>query len=141
MADFKLISQFMKSFDFNSPSVPELFFRQENNPAKIDVDIDLQIKSSENKLYMVDLLTKLNSKLETEDKIVFSINSVFSALVQIEKDMSEEELKHVLLVDVPTQIFPSVRAMVLMASGESGFSPLQMQVVDFEDQYNKTQKA
>jgi preprotein translocase subunit SecB len=125
--------------EFDSPSVPELFFNQENTQAKMDINLDIQIKSSENKLYMVDLLTKLHSKLES-GKTVFTIDSVYSALVQIEKEGKEEDLKHTLLVDVPAVLFPAVRALVLRATAESGFPPFAMQIVDFEELY-KSKKS
>jgi len=134
MAQFKMISGFLKKLTFDSPSVPELFFKQENTQAKMDINLDIQIKSSENKLFMVDLLTKLHSKLEN-DKTVFEIDCVYSALVQIEKDKGEEDVKRTLLVEVPNLLFPNVRAIVLRMTAESGFPPFQMQVVDFEDLY------
>ena len=129
-----MISGFLKKLTFDSPSVPELFFKQENTQAKMDINLDIQIKSSENKLFMVDLLTKLHSKLEN-DKTVFEIDCVYSALVQIEKDKGEEDVKRTLLVEVPNLLFPNVRAIVLRMTAESGFPPFQMQVVDFEDLY------
>ena len=137
MAQFKLISSFLKKLSFDSPSVPELFFKQENTQAKMDINLDIQIKSSENKLFMVDLLAKLHSKLDDAKaaKTVFQIDCVYSALVQIEKNKDENDLKHTLLVDVPAQLFPNVRALVLRATAESGFPPFQMQIVDFEELY------
>ena len=87
MAEFKLISQFLKSLSFNSPSVPELFFKQENTQAKMDINIDIQIKSSEKKLYMVDLVAKLHSNLEKPAKTVFLIEAVYSALVEVQKEI------------------------------------------------------
>ncbi|MDR3208705.1 MAG: protein-export chaperone SecB [Rickettsiales bacterium] len=134
MVKYNMIQQFLKKFSFDSPSVPELFFKQENTQAKMDINIDIQIKSSENKLYMVDLLTNLHSKLDG-DKTVFTIDCVYSALVQVEKKEKEDDLKHMLLVDVPTMLFPAVRALVMRATSESGFPPLQMQIVDFEELY------
>lgn len=140
MAQFKLVlSGFVKKLSFESPSVPELFFKQDNTQAKMDINLDIQIKSSENKLYMVDLLTKLHSKLD-DGKTVFQIDSVYSQLVQIESDNGEEDVKHTLLVDVPTLLFPNIRAMVLRLTAESGFPPFQMQVVDFEELYKEKNK-
>ena len=103
----------------------------------MDINIDIQIKASENKLFMVDLITKLHSKLEDPkgDKTVFTIDSVYSALVQIDDNKNEEDLKRTMLVDVPALIFPNVRAIVLQITAESGFPPFQMQIVDFEDLY------
>ena len=134
MAKFKMISGFLKKLSFDSPSVPELFFKQENTQAKMDINLDIQIKSSENKLFMVDLLTKLHSQLE-KSKTVFVIDCVYSALVQIENDKGEEDVKHTLLVDIPGLLFPNVRALVLRLTAESGFPPFQMQAVDFEELY------
>jgi preprotein translocase subunit SecB len=122
--------------------VPELFFNKEDTQAKMDINMDIQIKSSENKLYMVDLLINMRSKLENDkgEKTVFSVDSVYSALVQIEKSENEEDLKRALLVDVPAQIFPAVRALVLQATAESGFPPFFMQMIDFEEVYKKNKK-
>ena len=54
MAKFNIISQFLKDFSFENPNVPELFFKQENTQAKLEINIDIQIKGSENNLFMVD---------------------------------------------------------------------------------------
>jgi preprotein translocase subunit SecB len=88
---------------------------------------------------MVDLIAKLHSKLDNS-KTVFQIDAVYSALVQVEKDKGEEDIKHSLLVEVPTQLFPNIRALVLRATAESGFPPFQMQIVDFEELYKEKGK-
>ena len=84
MAKFNIMSQFLKDFSFENPNVPELFFNQENTQAKLEINIDIQIKGSENNLFMVDLITKVHSKLEAVDKTVFMIESTYSGLVQME---------------------------------------------------------
>ena len=43
MAKFNIISQFLKDFSFENPNVPELFFKQENTQAKLEINIDIQI--------------------------------------------------------------------------------------------------
>ena len=136
MAEFKLISGFLKKLNFDSPSTPELFFKQDDTQAKMDINIDIQIKSSENKLYMVDLVTKLNSGLES-GKVVFTIDIIYSGLVQVDNQKDEEDLKRTLLIDIPRNLFPNVRSMVLNTTAESGFPPFQMAVVDFEALYQE----
>jgi preprotein translocase subunit SecB len=135
MAKFKFLSSFLKKIHFDSPSTPELFFKQENTLAKMDITIDIQIKSSENNLYMVDLIIGLNSMLES-GKVVFKIDLVFSGLVQIEGAYDEEELKCILLIDIPHILFPDARSLILNITAASGFPPFQMQVVDFKELYN-----
>ncbi len=140
MAKFKIISQFLKDFSFESPNVPELFFKRENTQAKLEINIDLQIKGAENNLFMVDLITKVHSKLDEGEKSIFLIESTYSGLVQMDESKDEEDKKRALLIDVPTLLFPSVRALVVRATAESGFPAFVMQPVDFKKLYEDKQK-
>ena len=135
MAKFNIMSQFLKDFSFENPNVPELFFNQENTQAKLEINIDIQIKGSENNLFMVDLITKVHSKLEAVDKTVFMIESTYSGLVQMEEEKDEEVKRRTLLIDVPTLLFPAVRALITRVTSESGLAPFAMQPVDFAQLY------
>lgn len=141
MQKFNIISQFVKDISFESPNVPELFFKQdnENNQAAVKMDVSINIKASENNVYMVDLVTKVHSKLEKLDKTIFLIESTYSGLVQCE-EKDEESLKRILLIDVPTLLFPAVRALVTRLTSESGMSPFNMQFFDFTALYENNQK-
>ena len=92
---------------------------------------------------MVDLITKVHSKLEAGDKSIFLIESTYSGLVQMEEEKDDEKKKRTLLIDVPTLLFPSVRALIARLTSESGFPTFVMQPVDFaklyEEKNNKKQ--
>ena len=140
MAKFNIISQFLKDISFESPKVPELFFKQDgNSAAKSEINIDIQIKGAENNLFMVDLIVKVHVKLDNGDKTIFMIDSTFSGLVQMEEEKDEEAKKRTLLIDVPTLLFPSVRAMIVRLTSESGFPILTLQPVDFAKLYEEKQ--
>jgi preprotein translocase subunit SecB len=106
----------------------------------MDINLDIQIKGADNNVYMVDLLVKLHSKLEAGDKSIFMIESTYTGLVQAEKTENEEELKKTLLIEVPQLLFPSIRAIILRMTGESGFPPFAMQPIDFEKLYEEKNK-
>ena len=137
MANFKIVSQFLKDISFESPNVPELFFKSDNGAAKMEINIDLQVKGAENNIFMVDLIVKAHSKLEQEDKSIFLIESTYSGLVQLEGEQDEETKKRTLLIDVPTMLFPAVRALVTRLTSESGFPAVSMQPIDFEALYEQ----
>lgn len=140
MPKFNIISQFLKDISFESPNVPELFFKQDASPAKLEINLDINVKGSENNLYMVDLITKVHSKIEKDNKSVFLIESTYSGLVQCdEKD--DEVKKRLFFIDVPTLLFPAVRAMVTRLTAESGFAAFTMQPVDFAQLYEQKQAA
>lgn len=141
MSKFNIISQFLKDISFESPNVPELFFKQGegNGQAKLEINIDIQIKGAENNLFMVDLIVKVHSKLDSGDKSIFMIDSTYSGLVQMEEEKDEEVKKRTLLIDVPTMLFPTVRALVTRLTAESGFPAFTMQPVDFAQLYEQKQ--
>ncbi len=142
---FNIISQFLKDISFESPNVPELFFKQENAQAKMEINMDIQVKGAENNLFMVDLITKAHSKLDmgenVEGKTIFLIESTFSGLVQMEDNKDEEARKRTLLIDVPTLLFPAVRSLITRLTAESGFPAFTMQPVDFVALYEQKQGA
>ncbi len=140
MPKFNLISQFLKDISFESPNVPELFFKQDNSQAKLEINIDINVKVAENNLYMVDLITKVHSKIEKDNKTVFLIESTYSGLVQSE-EKDDETKKKMFFIDVPTLLFPAVRAMVTRLTAESGFAAFTMQPVDFTALYEQRQNA
>ena len=140
MAKFNIITQFLKDFSFESPNMPELLFKNDNGQAKLEINIDIQIKGAENNLFMVDLVTKVHSKLEKDDKSIFLIESTYSGLVQMEEEKDEEVKKSTLLINVPTLLFPAVRALITRMTSESGFQPLALQPVDFAKLYEDRQK-
>ena len=139
MAKFNIISQFLKDISFESPNVPELFFKQDNGEAKLEINIDINIKGADNNLFMVDLIVKIHSKLNANDKSIFMIDSTYSGLVQMEEEKDEEVKKRTLLIDVPTMLFPAVRALITRLTSESGFPPFVMQPVDFAQLYAQRQ--
>ncbi|MBQ8686618.1 MAG: protein-export chaperone SecB [Alphaproteobacteria bacterium] len=140
MAKFSIISQFLKDISFESPNVPELFFKSDNGQAKLEINIDIQIKGAENNLFMVDLITKVHSKLENGDKSIFLIESTYSGLVQLgEQEIDDETKKQTLLIDVPTLLFPAVRSLITRLTSESGFPTFTMQPVDFAQLYAQKQ--
>lgn len=140
MAKFNIISQFLKDISFESPNVPELFFKNDNGQAKLEINIDIQIKGADNNLYMVDVITKVHSKLDAGDKSIFLIESTYSSLVQLEGEKDDEDKKRTLLIDVPTLLFPSVRALITRLTSESGFPTFTMQPVDFAQLYEQKQQ-
>jgi preprotein translocase subunit SecB len=141
MSKFNIISQFLKDISFESPNVPELFFKQDSDKAKLEISIDIQIKGAENNLFMVDLLVKIHSKLEADSKSIFLIESTSSGLVQMEEEKDEEARKRTLLIDVPALLFPAARGLITRLTSESGFPTFAMQPVDFAELYEQKKQS
>lgn len=137
MNTFNLITQFLKDCSFNSPNAPELFFYQHDTSAKIETNIDIQVKGAENNLYMVNLLIELHSILDKNQQPIFSFSVDYRGLIQIECTDNDENIEKKLMVDVPQLLFPYVQQLVLQISGASGFPPYLMPQIDFEELYEQ----
>jgi len=137
MSNFNMVSQFLKDFSFESPNVPEIFFNQENAQAKMEINVDLQVKGADGGLYMTDLILKIHSKLEKDDKTIFMIETTFTGLAQVAEGTSEDDIKKITLIEVPRLIFPFVRALVARATAESGTPPIVLQPIDFQKLYDE----
>ena len=141
MKKFELITEFLKNISFESPNVPALFFQKENEQARVNINIDIQVKGADNDLYMVDLWVSLNSSLNADNGIIFAVVCVYSSLVHVEEYENEEVLKRILMIDVPTMIFPSAKTLIEQIIMTSGFPPFKMQSVDFNALYENRQSA
>ena len=75
--------------------------------------------------------------MKADGKSIFLIEATYSGLVQMEEEKDEDAKKRTLLIDVPTLLFPAVRALVTRLTAESGFPPFSMQQVDFAELYEK----
>ncbi len=136
--EMRLMAQFLKDCSFESPNSPELFFRKEGVKANVSVNMDIQVKGTENNLYMVDLIVKIHNQAEEDKKTIFMIEMTYSGLAAVTAS-DEKELQHKLLVDIPTSLYPSVRSLVMHMTGESGYPPFVMGMVDFEQLYQSNQ--
>ena len=137
MKSFNLISHFLKDFSFNSPNTPELFFHQNDTSAQIKTNIDVQVKGTDDNLYMVDILLKLHSVLNKDAQTVFSISIDYAGIVRIDQTDNEEITKETLMVDVPQFLFPYISLLVLQISNVSGFPPYVMPPLDFQQMYEQ----
>ena len=58
MKQFEIIYQFLKDISFESPNVPDLFFKKDGGESKIETEVYTQIKGADNNVCMGDLRIK-----------------------------------------------------------------------------------
>ena len=140
MKSFNLVSHFLKDFSFNSPNHPALFFPKNDTSARIENNININIKKNEDNLYMVDILMKIHSILNKNSETIFSISIDYVGIVQLEHTEEKEMIEKILTVDVPQFLLPFINSFVLQLSNSGGFPPFLIQQIDFEDLYKQRQE-
>lgn len=124
--------QYVKDLSFQSPSAPKIFLELKEQP-KIDLNLNINVKDTQQDQYEVTLKIKAEALKNTE--VVFSIEMEYAGLFEIKDLADEEQKKQILLIYCPSLIFPFARRIIADVTRDAGFQPLMINPVDFAALY------
>ena len=138
--NYKIIGKYIKELNFNIPN-PKTFFLLSKDIAKYKINID--IKSSQAKQNIIEVLTSLSLSPIRNDFEKINTKIVYSTIIELEgSQLSKEEIEQIILIKVPTKIYPELRKIFVFLFENSGFKDVKIsETVDFENLYKmkKTQ--
>ena len=131
---YKIIGKYIKELDFNIPN-PKTFFLLSKDIANYKINID--IKSSQAKQNIVEVLTSLGLKPIRDDFETINAKIIFSTIIELEDEkLSKEELEKIILIEVPSKIYSELRKIFVFLFENSGFKDVKIsEKVDFEKLY------
>ena len=131
---YKIIGKYIKELNFNIPN-PKTFFLLSKDIANYKINID--IKSSQAKQNIIEVLTSLNLSPTRGDFETINTKIIFSKIVELEKSqLSKEEMEKIILIEVPSKIYPELRKIFIFLFENSGFKDVKInEIVDFEKLY------
>ncbi len=131
---YKIIGKYIKNLNFNIPN-PKTFFLLSKNIANYKINID--IKSSQAKQNIIEVLTSLSLNPTRNDFEKINTKIIFSTIVELEGNrLTKEEMKKIILVEVPSKIYPELRKIFIFLFENSGFKDVKIsETVDFEELY------
>lgn len=122
-------AQYIKDLSFENPRAPQSLMQQAEPPSvEINMDVKAQGIGPEN--YEVVLTTKAEAK--TENEVLFLVELSYAAMVTI-RNVPQQALGAVLVVEVPRLIFPFARNIVAEVTRDAGFPPLMINPIDFAE--------
>ena len=127
-ARYAISSQYVRDFSFENPNAPQVYGMMKQQP-KISVNVDVNARSFPENYYEVVLKVSIDAKVE--DKAAFMIELEYAGLTQLNAELEEAVKQHILLVEVPQNLFPFARAILSKASQDGGFPPLLLSPIDF----------
>ena len=132
---YKIIGKYIKELDFNIPN-PKTFFLLSKDISKYKINID--IKSSQTKENIIEVLTSLNISPTKDDFEIINTKIVYSTIVELENDkLSKEEMEKIILIEVPDKIYPELRKIFIFLFEKSGFKDVKIsENVNFKNLYN-----
>ena len=131
---YKIIGKYIKQLKFDIPN-PKTFFLLSKDIANYKINID--IKSSQTKQNIIEILTSLSLTPTKDGFETINTKIVFSTIVELEKNsLSKDEMEKIILIEVPTKIYPGLRKIFIFLFENSGFKDVKIsETVDFDNLY------
>ena len=130
----KIIGKYIKELKFNIPN-PKTFFLLAKDIANYKINID--IKSVQVKQNIIEVLTSLKLTPSKNDSEKIDTKIIFSTLVELNNEkLAKEEMEKIILIDIPSKIYPELRQIFIFLFKNSGFKDIKInETVDFEKLY------
>jgi len=132
--NYKIIGKYIKELTFNIPN-PKTFFLLSKNISNYKIKID--IKSIQVRENIIEVLTSLNLLPVNNNFEKINTKIIFAAIIELSKgNISKEEMEKIILIDVPSKIYPELRQIFVFLFENSGFKDVQInESVNFEKLY------
>ena len=132
---FKIIGKYIKKINFNIPN-HKTFFLLTKDISSYKVNIDIRSEQIEEKILEIQTTLSLLSNDNKEEKIETKL--VYSSIIELEKQIdNKKEVEKIILIDVPTKIYPELRKIFVLIFESSGFKNIKINKdVDFQKLYD-----
>ena len=133
---YKILGKYIKDMSSETPDVETYIFVKERI-SKYQLLIDINSKPLKNKMVEINTILKFKDKEESKKKSYFEIN--YSSIVKIDEDITEKkDLEKIILIEVPTEIYPELEKSFLNLLHNSGYPNVKFEKkVNFEQLYNQ----
>lgn len=122
-------AQYIKDLSFENPRAPQSLMQQ-TGPPSVDINVDVKAQSVGGENYEVVL--SINASAKAQNETLFLVELSYAAIVTV-RNVPQQMLGAVVLVEVPRLIFPFARNIISETTRDGGFPPLMINPIDFAD--------
>jgi preprotein translocase subunit SecB len=128
-----VVAQYIKDFSFENPNAPQSLASSQEQP-----QIGIQINVNANPLSDTDIevALKLDGRAESAGGVLFSFELEFAGVFRL-RNIPQEALNMMVLIECPRILFPFAREIVATTVRNGGFPPLLLDPVDFAALYRQ----
>ena len=132
---YKIIGRYIKNLDFKIPNT-KIFSLLSKNISNYKINIDIKSNQVKEKIIEVQTTLGLSPIKDNFEKINTKI--VYSTIIEITDEITDKkEIEKIILINVPSEIYPEVRRIFVFIFENSGFKEIKInKTVDFEKLYN-----
>jgi preprotein translocase subunit SecB len=130
-AELNVLGQYIKDLSFENPSAPGALQAPPKNP-QLQVSVNVGAVRQMGEAYEVTL--NLEAHAKSDAGVIYNIELAYGGLFQL-RNVPENMLQPVLLIDCPTLLFPFLRRVLADVTRDGGFPPLMLDPIDFRRLY------
>ena len=136
---YKIISKFIKDVSFEIPDA-QAFIMLEKEILNYSLNFDIKSKPFKDNIIEVSTIMRIAPNEKVKHKILSEIN--LTALISIEEKFEDKkELEKIILIKVPTEVYPTLYEAFVYLFSQAGVKNIQIEkTVDFEKLYNQKKK-
>ena len=133
---YKILAEFAKDVSYETPDI-ETYLQTKDNILKYNLTLDINSNFLKNKMIEVNIISKFQETNSERKKSNFEIT--YAAIIRIDENITdEEEIKKIVLSDVPNEIYPRLEDLFITLVNKSGFPEVKIErKVDFEKLYKE----
>lgn len=129
----RMHGQYVKDMSFEVPNAPDVFREIHQTQPEIQISLDTGVRNLQGNTFEVTLSVQVDATVN--GKKAFILELAYCSFVEFAPNMPEEHKHPVLLIEVPRQMFPFVRHLVSITTGQGGFPPMMLDMIDFAGLY------
>ena len=129
---YKIVSKYIKDLSFKIPEAKS-YFLLEKNIKNYRIKVDVTSKKIKENIIEID--TNLYFEPKEKDKDNFKISILFSSLINYEKKIDGKELEKIVLIEVPTSVYPDIKKILSLLFENSGFKKFNLPEMNFQKLY------
>ena len=133
---YKIVAKYIKDINFQIADT-RTFFLLSKNISNYNLNIDIKSNQVKEKIIEVGIILSLIPLKEDVEKIDIKISH--STVVELDsKNLEKKELEKIILVQIPTIVYPEIKETLILLFSKSGFKDLKFEKsVNFEELYKK----
>jgi preprotein translocase subunit SecB len=127
------LAQYAKDLSFENPNAPRSLAPQQQ-PPQINIQVNVNAKQLADSDFEVDLTLQGDAKMGAE--VLFAFDLTYSGVFRV-RNIPQEQLHPVVMIECPRLLFPFARQIVADAVRDGGFPPLLIDPIDFVGLYRQ----
>jgi preprotein translocase subunit SecB len=131
LAQLNVIGQYIKDLSFECPGVPETLRTPPKNP---QLQISVNVGAAPQGPDIYEVMLNLEAHAKSDVGVIYNIELAYGGLFRL-RNIPENVLQPVLMIDCPTILFPFLRRVLADLTRDGGFPPLMLDPVDFRRLY------